>query len=209
MNSRLTDATRANRAKPMIDRSFYARPALVVARELIGATLLVGGVGGLIVETEAYDHGDPASHSFAGRTARNAAMFGAQGSAYVYRSYGLHWCLNVVCGEEPGSAVLLRALEPVGSVVAMQKRRGLSDPRLLCAGPGRLCQALGVTDALNGSPLDEPPFLLVTRHEPGEILVGPRIGVSRAAERPWRFGLAGSRFLSKPFVGTGRVALSG
>jgi DNA-3-methyladenine glycosylase len=192
----------------MIDQDFFARSALVLARELIGATLLVDGVGGLIVETEAYDRHDPAAHSFAGQTARNAVMFGERGRAYVYRSYGLHWCLNVVCGREPGSAVLLRALEPVAGAAKMEARRGGVGSRLLCSGPGRLCQALGVTGALNGSRLDGPPFLVVARAERAEIVVGTRIGVSRAAERPWRFGLAGSRFLSKPFAGAGRVAPS-
>lgn len=189
-----------------VNRSFFARPPRVVARELIGASLFVAGVGGVIVETEAYAHDDPASHSFSGRTARNAAMFGETGTAYVYRSYGLHWCLNVVCGAERGCAVLLRALEPLAGLPAMQERRGVANPRLLCSGPGRLCQALGVTGALDGAPLDQPPFLIVARATAPKIIAGRRIGVSRAAEKPWRFGLGGSSFFSKPFKGTGRAA---
>lgn len=186
----------------------FAAAADVVARALIGATLYIDGVGGRIVETEAYDREDPASHSFAGPTARNAAMFGPPGHAYVYRSYGIHWCLNVVCREAGhGAGVLIRALEPIAGLERMAERRGLARPgpvdsRLLCAGPGRLGQALGVTHALNGLALDAPPFA-VSAPEPAmpeaAVLVGPRIGITRAADVPWRFGLAGSRFLSRPF----------
>lgn len=171
-----------------------------VARCLIGTLLLVDGVGGRIVETEAYDGEDPASHSFTGPTPRNAAMFGPPGRAYVYRSYGIHWCLNFVCREAGhGAGVLIRALEPTAGLASMRRRRGLEDLRLLCAGPGRLGQALGITQALNGAALDAPPFELLCGEAPAELLAGPRIGISKAVDMPWRFGLKGSRFLSKPF----------
>lgn len=177
---------------------FDAAPELLAPR-LLGWTLLVDGVGGLIVETEAYDADDPASHSFGGRTARNAAMFGPPGHAYVYRSYGLHWCLNFVCREAGhGAAVLIRALQPTQGLARMQQRRGLDDPRLLAAGPGRVAQALGVDRAFDGLPLDRPPFALQPPAGAVDIASGPRIGISKAAERPWRFGVAGSRFLSRP-----------
>jgi len=185
---------------PKLRRSFFGRPVLEVAPELIGATLLVNGVGGLIVEVEAYHHTDPAAHSYNGQTERNAVMFGPPGYAYVYRSYGIHWCLNFVCEEEgSASAVLIRALEPVAGIAAMRKRRGLPDLRALCSGPGKLCEALGVTRRHNGLALDRPPFELRARTEAPEIAVGPRIGITKAVDHPWRFGLKGSRFLSKPF----------
>ena len=181
------------------DREFFARSVHEVAPDLIGVTLLVGGVGGTIVEVEAYDHEDPAAHGFRGKTERNASMFGPPGHAYVYRSYGIHWCLNVVC-EKAGwaSAVLVRALEPTHGVEQMVKRRGLDDPRLLCSGPGRLCQALGVTRDHDGLPVDRSPFELLPRPTAPQIAVGTRIGITQAADRPWRYGLAGSRFLSRP-----------
>ena len=183
-----------------LTRRFFDRSVLEVAPDLIGATLLVGGVGGAIVELEAYHHTDPAAHSYRGRTDRNAVMFGPPGYAYIYRSYGIHWCLNFVCeGEGSASAVLIRALQPVTGLATMRRRRGLSDERLLCAGPGRLCEALAVTHAHNGLRLDRQPFALYARTEPVEIAVGPRIGLTKAVERPWRYGLAGSRFLSRPF----------
>jgi DNA-3-methyladenine glycosylase len=176
----------------------FARSVHEVAPELIGATLLVDGVGGRIVEVEAYDHEDPASHGYRGRTARNASMFGPPGHAYVYRSYGIHWCLNLVC-EDVGvaNAILLRALEPTHGLDAMRERRGLEDLRLLCSGPGRLCQALGVTREHDGLPLDRPPFELLERDRPVEVLTGPRIGITRAADLLWRYTESGSRFLSR------------
>ncbi|HEY7706221.1 MAG TPA: DNA-3-methyladenine glycosylase [Gaiellaceae bacterium] len=182
-----------------LGRDFFARSVHEVAPDLVGVTLLVAGVGGPIVEVEAYDHEDPAAHGYGGRTERNASMFGPPGHAYVYRSYGIHWCLNFVCEEEGvASAVLIRALEPAHGVEAMRERRGLGDPRLLAAGPGRLCQALGITREHDGRPLDEQPFELLARESVPEIAVGPRVGITKAAEQPWRYGLAGSRFLSRP-----------
>ncbi|TPG58033.1 DNA-3-methyladenine glycosylase [Roseomonas nepalensis] len=182
-------------------RAFFARPAADVAKDLIGATLLVDTVGGLVVETEAYDHEDPASHSYVGRTARNASMFGPPGHAYIYRSYGLHWCLNFVCGAEPlGSAVLIRALKPTVGIDLMRQRRGGVGLRLLCSGPGRLSQALGVTGTLDGQPLDQPPFSVLPCATEVPVISGPRIGITRGAETPWRFGLTGSVFLSRRFA---------
>jgi DNA-3-methyladenine glycosylase len=152
------------------------------------------------VEVEAYDHEDPAAHGFRGRTERNAAMFGPPGHAYVYRSYGIHWCLNFVC-EDVGvaNAVLIRALEPTRGLDVMCVRRGVEDERLLCAGPGRLCQALGVTREHDGRALDQPPFALHARSGKPQIIRGTRVGITKAVDQPWRYGLAGSRFLSRPF----------
>lgn len=179
---------------------FFARSVHEVAPDLIGATFLVGGVGGRIVEVEAYHHADPAAHSFNGRTARNAVMFGPPGHVYVYRSYGIHWCVNFVCEPEgSASAVLIRALEPTAGLPAMRRRRGVADDRLVCSGPGRLCAALAITGAHNGAALHEPPFSLTLRNDDAAIVAGPRIGISRAADLPWRYGLEGSRFLSRPF----------
>eukprot|EP01035_Chromulina_nebulosa_P027296 gene27296-35865_t len=174
---------------------FFARDVVTVARALIGTTLLVDGVGGIIVETEAYDASDPASHCFGGRTARNASMFGPAGHAYVYRSYGLHWCLNFVCATASG--VLIRSLEPTAGLARMIGRRGTGETRLLCAGPGRLCQALGVDGGFDGRPLDAPPFALLHGTEPVAVSAGPRIGISKAVDTPWRFWREGSRFLSR------------
>jgi DNA-3-methyladenine glycosylase len=183
----------------VIGRSFFARSVHEVAPALLGVTLLVDGVGGPIVEVEAYDHEDPASHGYGGRTARNTSMFGPPGHAYVYRSYGIHWCLNLVCGEDGvPEAVLLRALEPTHGIDTMQERRRLENPRLLAAGPGRLCQALGVTRDYDGLPLDAPPFELREREREPEIVRGPRIGITRARELQWRYAVAGSPFLSRP-----------
>jgi DNA-3-methyladenine glycosylase len=170
-----------------------------VAPELIGATLLFDGVGGMIVEVEAYDGEDPAAHGYRGRTQRNASMFGPAGHAYVYRSYGIHWCLNLVCaGEGEPEAALVRALEPTAGFDAMRARRGLAEPRLLCSGPGRLCQALGITREHDGLALDQPPFELRAAPGPVEVVTGTRIGLTKAADRPWRFALAGSKYVSRP-----------
>ena len=183
-----------------LTKAFFNRSVHEVAPDLIGATLLFGGVGGRLVEVEAYHHTEPAAHSFHGPTPRNVVMFGPPGYAYVYRSYGIHWCLNFVC-EPKGSAaaVLIRAIEPTVGLPRMRRRRGLSDVKLLCSGPGRVCQALGITRADNGLMLDEPPFELLARTGEVDIVTGPRIGITKAAEKPWRYGLKDSRFLSKPF----------
>ncbi len=176
-------------------QDFFHREAHAVAPDLIGAELTIDGIGGLIVETEAYAPEDPASHSFRGETLRNRAMFGPPAHVYVYRSYGIHWCLNLVC--RPGSAVLIRALEPTVGIADMQARRALENMRLLCSGPGRLCQALGVTDALDGRPVDRQPFHLELRTAPAKVGSGVRIGITKAVDLPWRFGLQGSPFLSR------------
>jgi DNA-3-methyladenine glycosylase len=182
-----------------LSKEFFGRSVHAVAPDLVGASLFVDGIGGLIVEVEAYHHADPASHSFGGRTARNAAMFGPPGHSYVYRSYGIHWCLNFVCeAEGSGSAVLIRALEPTAGLDRMRARRGVAEARLLCSGPGRLCQALGIAKAHDGLPLDRPPFAFSARTGPVEIATGLRIGITKAADEPWRYGLAGSPFLSRP-----------
>jgi DNA-3-methyladenine glycosylase len=185
---------------PRLTRSFFDRSVHAVAPELIGATLTVGGAGGVIVEVEAYHHTDPAAHSYGGVTERNAVMFGPPGFVYVYRSYGIHWCLNFVC-EAAGSAsaVLVRAIEPTEGLATMRRRRGLPDVRDLCSGPGKLCEALGVTHKHNGLPLDRTPFELRARVGKPDVVAGPRIGISKAVELPWRYGLRGSKFLSKPF----------
>ena len=180
-------------------RDFFARSVHEVAPALIGTTLLFGGVGGVVVEVEAYDQEDPASHGFRGPTPRNAAMFGPPGHAYVYRSYGIHWCVNLVCDvEERAEAALIRALDPTHGLETMRERRGVDNVRALCSGPGKLCQALGITREHDGLPLDRRPFELRARMSEPEIATGPRIGITRAAELPWRYALAGSRFLSRP-----------
>jgi DNA-3-methyladenine glycosylase len=183
-----------------LTRAFFSRSVLEVAPDLIGALLLVDGVGGRLVEVEAYHHIDPAAHSFRGPTARNAVMFGPPGFVYVYRSYGIHWCLNFVCEPKgSASAVLIRAIEPTNGLPLMRRRRSTADERLLCSGPGRVCEALGITGAHNGSALNAPPFKLLARTGPVEVVAGPRIGLTKAVDKPWRYGLKDSRFLSKPF----------
>lgn len=180
-----------------LDESFFDRPAEIVARELLGATLLYEEAGGPIVETEAYHPDDPASHSFRGRTLRNAAMFGEPGTVYVYRIYGMHWCLNFVC--KPGSAVLVRAIEPAVGIDRMTERRGGLAPRLLASGPGRLCAALGVSRDDDGRSALERPFLLTANRLARTVSVGPRIGITKAMDAPLRFGLEGSAYLSRRF----------
>jgi DNA-3-methyladenine glycosylase len=190
----------ASRLGKPLERAFFARSVREVAPDLIGATLLVNGVGGIIVEVEAYHHTDPAAHSYRGPTPRNLVMFGPPGFAYVYRSYGIHWCVNFVCEKEgSASAVLIRALEPTHGIAAMRRRRKLQDERSLCSGPGKLTEALGITIAHNGLPLDAPPIALHARAGKPEIVAGVRIGITKAVELPWRYGLKCSRFLSKPF----------
>jgi len=188
----------------MLDRPFFDRPVLDVSRDLIGAFLAFDGVGGRIVEVEAYDEADPASHSFRGPTPRNAVMFGPPGHAYVYKIYGIHFCLNFVC--RPGSAVLIRALEPQAGLPRMHERRGGVVEKQLCSGPGKLAQALGINLEHNGLALDRPPFLVRPADDSHPIATGPRIGITKGMETPWRFVLAGSPFLSKP-LSTERKAL--
>jgi DNA-3-methyladenine glycosylase len=197
----MTRKSRAwHRRNVPLRRDFFARSVHEVAPDLIGVTLLVGGIGGPIVEVEAYDQEDPASHAFRGPTARNAVMFGPPGHAYVYRSYGIHWCLNFVCDVEGrAEAALIRALAPERGLDEMRARRGVTAERALCSGPGKLCQALAITGALDGRALDESPFTLLPRTGTPRIVIGPRIGITRAVEHSWRYGLKGSAFLSRPF----------
>jgi DNA-3-methyladenine glycosylase len=185
--------------KPL-KRAFFARSVHKVAPDLIGATLLVNGVGGIIVEVEAYHHTEPAAHSYNGPTPRNLVMFGPPGYVYVYRSYGIHWCINFVCEKQgSASAALIRALQPTHGIAAMRRRRRLHDERALCSGPGKLCEALGITNAHNGLALDAPPFALHAHAGKPDIVTGLRIGLTKAVDLPWRYGLKGSQFLSKPF----------
>lgn len=181
-------------SQPLL-REFFDRPALEVAPELIGARLLHGETGGRIVEVEAYDQTDPASHSFRGPTLRNAAMFGPAGHAYVYRIYGIHFCLNFVC--QRGSAVLIRALEPMDGLDVMADRRGGLGTKQLCSGPGKLAQALGINLVQNGLALDASPFAVLAAEDQQHVVAGKRIGITKGVELPWRFGLYGSPFLSK------------
>jgi DNA-3-methyladenine glycosylase len=193
-------AARAPRLGKALKRAFFARSVHEVAPDLIGATLLVDGVGGIIVEVEAYHHTDPAAHSYRGPTPRNLVMFGPPGFSYVYRSYGIHWCVNFVCEKEgSASAVLIRALQPTHGIPAMRRRRGLHDERALCSGPGKLCEALGITIKQSELALDASPYALHARTEKPGIVTGVRIGITKAMDFPWRYGLKSSRFLSKPF----------
>lgn len=185
---------------PLLARDFFARSVHKIAPDLIGATLLFNGVGGIIVEVEAYHHTDPAAHSFNGPTPRNRVMFGPPGFAYVYRSYGIHWCANFVCEKEgSASAVLIRALQPTHGIAAMRRRRGLNDERALCSGPGKLTEALGIAGKHNGLALDGPLFAVHARIKRPPMIKGVRIGITRAMELPWRYGMKGSAFLSKRF----------
>ncbi len=185
--------------KPMT-RRFFDRSVHAVAPDLIGTTLLVDGIGGVIVEVEAYHHTDPAAHSFRGPTPRNRVMFGPPGFTYVYRSYGIHWCVNFVCEQEgSASAVLIRALQPTHGMAAMRRRRGLHDERALCSGPGKLTEALRIGIAQSGLPLDRAPFALHARTTTPDVVAGVRIGITKAVELPWRYGLKDSKFVSKPF----------
>jgi DNA-3-methyladenine glycosylase len=194
----LADSPFAGDAMPA--NKFISLPAIELAPLLIGARFLVNGVGGVIVETEAYEADDPASHSFTGERPRNRAMFGPPLTAYVYRSYGVHWCFNIVTGPVGhGAAVLVRAIEPTVGLETMAERRRTTELRLLASGPGRLTEALGINIAHNGLPLDASPFELTPRDGNPDIVSGPRIGITKAADHPWRFGLRGSPFLSRPF----------
>ena len=185
--------------KPL-KRAFFGRSVHEVAPDLIGATMLVNGVGGIIVELEAYHHTEPAAHSYNGPTPRNLVMFGPPGFIYVYRSYGIHWCVNFVCEKEgSASAVLIRALQPTHGIATMQRRRGLQDERSLCSGPGKLTEALAITHALNGLPLDAPPIALFARPRKVDVVTGLRIGLTKAVDLPWRYGLKDSKFVSKRF----------
>jgi DNA-3-methyladenine glycosylase len=185
---------------PLLHQDFFARSVHEVAPDLLGATLLVNGVGGIIVEVEAYHHLDPAAHSFRGPTPRNRVMFGPPGFSYVYRSYGIHWCVNFVCEEEgSASAVLIRALQPTHGISAMRRRRGLHDERALCSGPGKLCEALGIVFKHSELPLDKPPLALHARIGKVDIVTDIRVGITKAVDLPWRYGLKGSKFVSKRF----------
>ncbi len=183
-----------------LDADFYARPAPLVARDLLGCVMSTGDTAGRIVEVEIYDQHDPASHSFRGITPRTAVMFGPPGRLYVYRSYGIHWCVNVVCQPEgEGAAVLIRALQPLEGLDVMRARRGLDAERLLCAGPGRLCQALAIDGTMNGTSVVDGPVRIFPGRAVDDVVVGPRIGISVAVDEPRRLGEAGSQYCSRPF----------
>lgn len=184
-----------------LEPAFYDRPVLDVARALVGCVVRRGDAAGVIVETEAYHESEPACHAFAGLTARTATLFGPPGRAYVYRSYGIHALLNAVCEPEGvGAAVLIRALEPCAGLAGMRARRGRSDPEELCSGPGKLAQALGIGLEANGTDLGSGPVRIEPPPGPAPAIVsGPRIGITKAADLPWRFAAAGSRHVSRPW----------
>lgn len=186
-----------------MNRQFFDRSVHEVARELIGCRLAIGPTAGMIVETEAYEASDPACHAYVGRTARNEVLFGPPGHAYVYLSYGIHSLLNFVTEPEgAASAVLIRALEPTEGIDLMRERRGQERIETLCSGPGKLAEALGIDLSLNGADLFQPPFEL---SEPAgewatvDVVTGPRIGITKAADLPWRYSVSGSRFVSRPW----------
>jgi DNA-3-methyladenine glycosylase len=191
--------------------AFYRRPVLEVARDLVGCTVTHGETSGVIVETEAYHHSEPACHAYVGLTARTSTLFGPPGIAYVYRSYGIHALLNAVCeSEDVGAAVLIRALEPLDGIGLMRERRGVDRPDELCSGPGKLTQALGIGVDLNGTSLVRGPIAIGARPaaEPEPVVTaGTRIGITRAAELPWRFCALGSRHVSRPWPSELRPAL--
>ena len=191
----------ANASTERLELSFFDRSVHLVARELIGCRLFFKGCGGVIVETESYERDDPACHAYVGLTDRTEVLFGPPGHAYVYLSYGIHSLLNFVAEPEgEAAAVLIRALEPTTEVEAMRARRGERPDRDLCSGPGKLTEALGVDLAQNGADLARDPFLLLPRQDgwQGQVITGPRVGITKAVERPWRFGLAGSPHISRP-----------
>lgn len=192
---------RAQRLEEPLGADFFDRSVHLVARELIGCRLFFDGVGGTIVETESYERDDPACHAYVGLTERTATLFGPPGRAYVYLSYGIHSLLNAVCeAEGEAAAVLIRALEPTAGLERMRERRGDRPDLELCSGPGKLTEALGIDLAQNEAPLDRDPFLLLPPEgAPAAVATGPRIGITKAVERPWRFSAAGSRFVSKPW----------
>ena len=190
---------------------FYDRPVLAVAPELVGCTVVHGGTAGVIVETEAYHEQEPACHAYIGLRARTRVLFGPPGRAYVYRSYGIHALLNAVCEPEGvGAAVLIRALAPVAGLELMRERRGLSEERELCSGPGRLTQALGIGLELNGGALDAGPVVILPREGPAPAVLAtaPRVGITKAVELPWRFSATGNRNVSRPWPWRARRARS-
>jgi DNA-3-methyladenine glycosylase len=199
-------------ARGTLDVAFYDRPVLEVARDLVGCTVRHGGTAGVIVETEAYHQSEPACHAYVGLTPRTATLYGPPGVAYVYRSYGIHALLNAVCEPEgEGAAVLIRALEPLDGIEEMRERRGLQRLEELCSGPGKLTQALGIgleantTSLLDGPVRFGPP---VAARPAVEVAVGPRIGITKAADLPWRFCALGSRHVSRPWPPGLRASLA-
>jgi DNA-3-methyladenine glycosylase len=196
----------------ILPSGFYERPVLEVARDLVGCTVSHGGASGVIVETEAYHQSEPACHAYVGLTARTSTLFGPPGVAYVYRSYGIHALLNAVCEPEgTGAAVLIRALEPLDGVPAMRRRRGLQRLDDLCSGPGKLTQALAIALDRNGTSLVDGPVRVgpPPRERPSlRVTAGPRIGITRAVELPWRFCAEGTRYVSRPWPPGQRASLA-